>query len=627
MRYRFNIYDRFDRPLGVVSDVQSAVHSDELNGEDSLTIITATQCLAKGNRVVWRDRWGVWHEHIVNEVTDIHSDGKLYFSAYCENSLAELMLDYVDDKRPQNVSATVALQRALSTSRWEVGKVDITTRASASFYHISAHEALTEIVKEWGGEVSATIIVSGSTIVERRVNLQARRGDVTGKRFVWEKDIETIQRKVSSDDVYTALYGYGKGLAATDEGGNATGGYSRKLTFGSINGGLDYVADEAAKAKWGLPDGKGGIKHAFGKVEFSDCEDAAELKRLTQEALEERSKPRVSYTAKVLDLADAGFDFEDARTGDTVAVVDKGLGERLEGRVLKVERHLLADEATVITLGNLTRSITSVIAGQLQDMTWVKDHAGSWNDAATLAPGYMDGVVDALNTVLNATGGYTYYEPGEGITTYDKPKDKNPTMAIQIKGGGFRIANSKRSNGDWDWRTFGTGDGFTADVITAGTIRGGSSHWNLSTGDLLFKQGTISSADGKSTWNLTTGKLETRNMKAYEIDATGIFRATGSDSVAFVNSGAFVIHDKGIAGDNVALSALTLAGSGAGSSATAIVESSGVLDIYGMGGVNLSCGTGGLRISAAGQSAAGRTATVNVNGQTLRFIGGVYVGS
>lgn len=626
MRMRFNLYDRFDRPLGVVNGLVSASHTDELNGEDSLTLVTVERCLSKGNRIIWRDRWGTWHEHIVSEVTDIHTDGKLYFQAYCENSLVELMLDYVEDRRPQDVSATVALERALSTSRWVVGTVDVTTIASASLYHVSAHEALSSIVETWGGEVSATIVVAGSAVIERRVNLQVRRGGDTGKRFAWEKDVETIQRKVASDDVYTALYGYGKGVALEDADGNATGGYSRKITFGDINGGKDYVADEQARLKWGVPDGKGGIAHAFGKVEFPDCENPSELLRLTKKALNEKKQPRVSYTASVLDLADMGYDFEDARTGDAVSVVDKGLDVRIRGRVLKVVRDLVGAETTVITLGNLTRSISKVMADQAASLNWVRDHAGSWDAAASLRTSYIEGVIAGLNSILNATGGYVYYEPGEGLTTYDKPKDQNPTMAIQIKGGGFRIANGKKSNGDWNWRTFGTGDGFTADVITAGTVRGGNSYWNLATGDLLFKQGSISSADGKSVWNLTTGQLETRGMKAYAMEATGVFRASGSSSVSEMSNGVIAIHDPGLTDITPQLASLMMVGTGAGSSSSALISSGGRLDVTGSGGLGLNAGTGGLSVSAAGQSGSGRTTSVTVGGQTLRFVGGILVG-
>ena len=91
--------------------------------------------------------------------------------------------------------------------------------------------------------------------------------------------------------------------------------------------------------------------------------------------------------------------------------------------------------------------------------------------------------------------------PATGLPT------RLPASAIQLAGGGFRIANSLKGDGTWDWRTFGTGDGFTADELKVGRIEGGSSYWDLESGDMGFSQGTIHSADGKSSWDLTGGSM------------------------------------------------------------------------------------------------------------------------
>lgn len=504
---RFTVFDRWGKQIGVVGDVIEAVHKDELNGEDSLTLLTLSCSLAKGQRIVWRDKCGIWHEHTVNDVKDTHANGELYASVYCENSIAELLTDYIEELRPYNVTASTALQKALSGTRWQVGTVDVTGTASASFYHTSPRKAIASIIENWGGELSATIEVSGAQVTSRKVNILKRRGAANGKRFEWTKDIVSIEREVGSDDVHTALYGYGKGLEKQDEDGEATGGYERKLTFGSVNGGLDWVGDEDAKLRWGLPDGKGGIKHSFGKVEFSDCEDPAELKRLTLSALDEQKHPYVTYTADVVSLADAGYVHEGSATGDTVAIVDKELGERLQGRVLCTEEYLYNEKATVVTLGNVARSIASVISDQKADLDWIRNHSASWDGAASISGSYINRIINSLNNTMNQTGGYTYYKPGEGIITYDRPEDQTPTMAIQIKGAGFRIASAKKSNGDWNWRTFGTGAGFTADCITVGEIRGGANRWNLETGDLEFTQGGIRDSKGKNSWNLDTGEF------------------------------------------------------------------------------------------------------------------------
>ena len=53
-------------------------------------------------------------------------------------------------------------------------------------------------------------------------------------------------------------------------------------------------------------------------------------------------------------------------------------------------------------------------------------------------------------------------------------EDGNPTAtggtAMQLCSLGFRIASGTKSDGSYDWRTFGTGAGFVADWITTGTL-------------------------------------------------------------------------------------------------------------------------------------------------------------
>lgn len=467
---RFTVFDRWGTQKGVVDDAISAIHKDELNGEDSLTLTTTSCGLIKGDRIVWRDKFGVWHEHVVNEVSYLHENNTLKSVVYAETSMNEMYLDYIVELRPEGVNAATAMQRALSVTRWAVGTVEPTGTASTSFYHISAREALTKVVENWGGELQPTITVSGPSVVGRSVSLLNRRGADGGKRFEWTKDIQRIERRVYPDDVVTALYGYGKGLEVYDSDGELTGGYTRRLTFGEINNGLDYVYDDAAKATWGTLDANGVKQHAFGKVEFNDCDDMEELLELTTAELQKLKQPQVTYTASVIDLADLGYDFEDVRTGDTVAIVDNELNERLQGRVLCVKRDLFQESATVITLGNITRSINDVISSTKVSVNRLNDHSSAWDGAASLSSTYVNAVINNLNTTMNVTGGYTYMEPGEGIITYDRARDDDPTMAIQITGAGFRIANSKNSQGEWNWRAFGTGDGFTADEMIAGTL-------------------------------------------------------------------------------------------------------------------------------------------------------------
>lgn len=503
------VYDRWGVQIGTIAPI-TCTRAEEVNGEDALTF-TTTVHFDKGNRIVFQEESGVWREHIVTEVIEEREGSIVVATVIADNSICETNGDYVEDLRNQNMTAAAAMQKALSVTRWEQGATSSLGSNSQDFYHMSARAAVNAVAETWGGEVKTEISVGSGGVSRRRVSVVSRLGSNNYKRFEYKKDLVGITRHVETDDVVTALYGYGSGAAATDDSGEETGGFSRKTTFGDINGGKNYVEDMAALVLWGRPDGTllpGGLAHVFGTVEFDDCEVPAELLALTKSKLPERTVPTVTYEATVQALLEAGFKYEGFALGDDVQIIDWAFAPALElqGRILRIEWNYRDPTQTVITLGNIVPAISDQLYNQAASLQNMKDHAGAWDKAATADKSYISAVIGTINAVMNATGGYVYMEPGEGITVYDRPADENPTMAIQLNGAGFRIANRK-VGGEWQWRTFGTGDGFTADEITAGVIKGGANYWNLETGDLFFKQGGISDMLGKNRWNLDTGEF------------------------------------------------------------------------------------------------------------------------
>ena len=503
------VYDRWGAQIGTVTPI-TCTRAEEVNGEDTLTFTTPVR-FEKGDRVVFQDGGGVWHEHVVTETDESREEARVLNTVIAENSLCETNGDYVEDLRNQNMAASAALAKALSVTRWEQGATSSLGSKSQNFYHMSARAAINAVAETWGGEVRTEISVGTAGVSRRRVSVVSRIGGNGYKRFEYKKDLISIRRKVESDDVVTALYGYGSGLAATDESGEETGGFTRKITFGEVNGGMNYVADNEALLLWGRPDGTllpGGLAHVFGEVEYDECEDPSELLALTKAELPNRTKPKVTYEATVQALCEAGFRFEGFSLGDDVQIIDWAFSPALElqGRILRVEWNYRVPSETVITLGNVTPAISDQINRHAAALQSMRDHSGAWDKAASADESYISGVIGVINAVMNATGGYVYMEPGEGITVYDRPVDQNPTMAIQLNGAGFRIAN-RRVGDTWQWRTFGTGDGFSADEINAGIIQGGSNWWNLETGDMLFKQGGIRDSKGKNFWDLDTGEF------------------------------------------------------------------------------------------------------------------------
>lgn len=493
------LFNRNEQYIATLRDVLSAKHTEELNGENVLEIETLDE-IEKNQRLIYKDRYGYWHEFIVRGVEEERTEAGIIRRVFAEHSFYETWGDYIEDRRPYDVPANIALSVALGPTRWEVGIVDDLGINSTNFYHISAKEAVQKVAETWQGELRYRIEVSGNRIASRYVDLLASRGQDLGKRFTYTKDLISITKTVHRDDVITALYGYGKGEEIVDEEGQPTGGYGRRITFGEINGGKNYVENLEAKEIWGRLNPDGTRSHVFGKVEFDDVEDPYELLELTKEKLKELSQPHITYEAKVIDLKAFGIEHEGVELGDWVGIVDKEFKPplRLKARVIKIVRDLLEPENTEIILGNFIPTITDAWLEQEKYISNFRGKQGVWDRSKIINPdlkisaNYLDEVINRLNDDLNSRGGYVYLsEDGKGIITYDKPIDQNPTKAIQIVGGAFRIANSKLPNGEWNWRTFGTGDGFVADLITTGTLNAN-----------LIKTGTISTPTGNLYMNL-----------------------------------------------------------------------------------------------------------------------------
>lgn len=481
---RFAVYDRFGNYKHDLVNVVQCKRTRKTDGTNTLSI-TCLNTVDKDDRIVFKDPEGKYREYIVTQPS-VERAGSIPVSSFnAVDSIKELDLKYVDDKRINNGTFTEAVTKAIEGTRWELGAIASGT-VQTNYYHVSALNALQTFLKAAGVEFETEVKPSvDMTHIEHRLINVGRLGSDSGKRFEYGSDLQSIKRTVSADNVYTRLYGYGKGLAATDDEGNATGGYGRKIDFASVNNGKKYVEDAAALQQWGVVGPDGTKVHAEGTVEFPDCEDPSELLALTKAALKESVVPKVSYTADVAALQLANFDIQQLHLGDGVQIVDTTFNPtlRLSGRVLAIEDDPTGDITSMkITLGNIVQSYTQRNNELNSTVSQLWSSSGAVNDVVNAKPGYMQQVVDGLNQVLNATGGWTYMTPGEGIIVYNKPIEQNPDKAIQLGGGYFRIANTKKADGSWDWKTFGTGDGFLADLIVAGKLQSadGKSYWDLS---------------------------------------------------------------------------------------------------------------------------------------------------
>lgn len=537
---RYMIFDRWGNPLGDLPYAIKAIRTRATDGTDTLDITTIGE-INKDERIVFKDSMGRWAEYLCQSTQTARAAGMPVTVAYCTGSIAELSRTYIEDKRNRNANAKACLAKALEGTRWAVGTVEtgtITGTADLSFYHCTVLEAIQKTADTYGLEVQTEYQPdpTGNQIGRRIIHLVEHRGSTnTTKRFECSKDLTQIKRDIDSGDVITRLYGWGKGIEQTNDQGEATGGYSRKISFADVNNGKPYVQDDQALANWGIPGPDGTRHHSEASVDFPDCEDPKELLTLTKNALKTRATPVVSYTADVTALGQAGLSAEGTDVGDSVQIIDTSFATplRLEGRILQIEEDLAGSLAdTKITLGNIRQSYTQRLAAQQQALDKLVSNSGAWNSAAGGTGPYMKDLIDRINQIMNATGGYTYLKPGQGIYVYDKPEDQNPTQCIHIGGGYWRIADHKKANGDWDFRSLANGKGIFAGAIYTGLLSDAArrNYWNLDTGEFSLSASTTIAGNKASELATTTAaqQLTSEAVSAAKKYADGI----GSNTLA-----------------------------------------------------------------------------------------------
>ena len=267
----------------------------------------------------------------------------------------------IEDKRPRG-TADLVLSGILEGTGYQLGNVDGLTRTGKmSFYYISVRQALVKIIESYACEFKVRYTFVENKIIGRYIDLSQRFGHATGHQFEYGSNILNVTHEESSDEVVTALIGLGKGEQSTDENGEATGGYGRRIQFKEVDwsvargdlvdkpAGQNYVTNESAKNIYGLHQ-NGVIKHRFAVYTNEDIEDPVELLKATYKELQRLSVPIVTFKANLLDLANAIEN--DIWIGDSVGIVRDQIGISFEARIHKLTIDKLDNNRSVAELGD-----------------------------------------------------------------------------------------------------------------------------------------------------------------------------------------------------------------------------------------------------------------------------------
>lgn len=195
------------------------------------------------------------------------------------------------------------------------------------------------------------------------------------------------------------------------------------------------------------------------------------LKKKCQELFETGiDKPMSNYQVNLIDLSKTE-EYKELRNleavgfGDTVHCKNRELDIETDGRVIKVSYDCIGEKNDSVEIGDFAYNYINDLEAALNRV----DKAINQN--GTVKAEKVMGILDGVRAMMRAQA--TAAQPAAvRATIFEDLNPESPTYGALCLGTmGFQIAYERTADGrEWDWRTFGTGRGFFADYIVAGTM-------------------------------------------------------------------------------------------------------------------------------------------------------------
>lgn len=423
----------------------------------------------------------------------------------------------IRDIRPKNQRVNTVLINMLKETDWKPGTVVTSTNFSGNFYYQSVLSSLYELCAKARCEFWPVIKFADGKIVSKSIDVVDMLSDDYGKLFKYGDNLLHVVAETNTDELYTAFIGRGKGEQTLDENGNPTGGYGRKIRFDSIDYrsskdgvsvhspiGQDYIEISEATALYGYPNGNARIT----TVDFDNIEDRKELADATFDYALENCRPKVQLKA-------SGLQYEKVELGETVTIIGQ-MDIRYKTRVFKIKKDFLREKVVSFEFGD---KLVKTMADRL------KQGQVAEKEREITEQNYIKAMISMVESSFFNEDGYQYdlkadneYNLPAGFYSFNRPIDQNPSKVIYFGAGKLMIANSKKSDGSWEFSVAIDGDAINANVIRAGILKGGRVEWDLQNGTFLIGKST---SDYNFFWDgdvlrMRNVDIDLKNVKDYK---------------------------------------------------------------------------------------------------------------
>ena len=491
----------------------------EMNGDMLLTPIS---CHYKKSEYLVTlehpiDSFGRWKYIDYENVIASEEDGKKKFyrifnvvkSLYSITAYARpLFFDLIDnvllDVRPTLKNGEEALNIILEGTGF-TGHSNISTANTSYYVRKNIVEAIlgndeNSFLNRWGGEV---------LLDNFDIYINDKIGSDNGVRVEFGYNLNEIEEDINIEEVATRIIPTGYNGIMLD---GSTPWVDSPLINKYTKPKMRVINFDDVKVKESETDEEG-----FNTIEEARQELIKRCNKLYEEGID---KPSVNYKIDMINLANttAYKDYIKLVTvneGDTVTCYIPGLDIDVKARVIDYEEDLITGEYISLELGNVQNNFFNNQA-DLQNRV-----DSILNSNGTVKADMLNGAINALNTKFKAQRDVAQPQQVRAMLFEDRVEGSLTFGCMCIGTMGFEIADSfKPGTEEWDFRTFGTGMGFVADCIVAGTLRAivlesmdGSCRIDLGNGIVNITKGIIKGLN--SEWNLNTGTFRTEKVEPY----------------------------------------------------------------------------------------------------------------
>lgn len=416
---------------------------------------------------------------------------------------------FLVDVRPTEKNGQEALDLMTAENKKYSAKSDIKTISTAYYQTKNLIEAINgddenSFVNRWGGEI---IYDNYNATINKRIGGDYGVQVLYGKNIVKEGFSETVDMSdVVTRIVPKAYNGY------MLEGDEPWIDSSLIEKYPTVHYGVMSFEDVKMRTDASEDDEENGV---------IICDTQEELEKALKKKCEEQfeddvDKPKITIEADMellqnTELYDDVMELEKVSLGDTVHCNHSKLGITSDARVIELEWDAAKNKMKSVVLGDFQYNFLSNASSVMNRVEQAIRTDG------TLIGQQVMGIINGVKAQLKAQSTVAKKQAVRAVMFEDLDPSSPTFGAMCIGTLGFEIASERTEDGrDWKWSTFGTGRGFFADFIVAGTmladrILGGT----LRVGGIDDKNGIISVTDNKGN---KIAEISNEGINNYGID-------------------------------------------------------------------------------------------------------------